>query len=52
LTEDLEDDIRREFPGAEIITHVEACEEPEDACDETCPMYEFKKGTVGGGKDP
>jgi cation diffusion facilitator family transporter len=52
LTEDLEDDIRREFPGAEIITHVEACEKPEDACDGTCPMYEFKKETVGGGIDP
>lgn len=51
LTEDLEDDIRREFPGAEMITHVEACEKPEDACDETCPMFEFKKETAGGGKD-
>lgn len=42
LTEDLEDDIRREFPAAEIITHVEACEKTEDECDDVCPMYEIK----------
>lgn len=43
LTEDLEDDIRREFPGAEIITHVEACEKVENECDDACPMYDTKK---------
>jgi cation diffusion facilitator family transporter len=43
LTEDLEDDIRREFPGAEIITHVEACERPEEECDDDCPVYDLKK---------
>ncbi len=42
LTEDLEGDIRREFAGAEIITHVEACEKSEDECDDVCPMYEIK----------
>jgi len=42
LTEDLEDDIRREFPGAEIITHVEACEKVENECDDVCPMYDIK----------
>ncbi len=42
LTEDLEDDIRREFAEAEIITHVEACEKTEDECDDVCPMYEIK----------
>jgi cation diffusion facilitator family transporter len=46
LTEDLEDDIRREFPGAEIITHVEACERPEEECDDDCPMYDFKNKTT------
>ncbi len=42
FTEDLEEDIRREFPGAEIITHVEACEKGEDECDDMCPMYDIK----------
>ena len=46
LTEDLEDDIRREFPGAEIITHVEACERPEEECDDACPMYDIKMKVV------
>jgi cation diffusion facilitator family transporter len=50
LTEDLEDDIRREFPEAEIITHVEACDKPEDACDESCPMYEFKRKGSGAAR--
>ena len=42
MTEDLEEDIRREFPRAEILTHVEACEKPEEECDDACPMYEVK----------
>jgi cation diffusion facilitator family transporter len=46
LTEDLEDDIRREFPGAEIITHVEACEKVENECDDACPMYDIKMKVV------
>ena len=46
LTEDLEDDIRREFPGAEIITHVEACEKAENECDDACPMYDIKMKVV------
>ncbi len=46
LTEDLEEDIRREFPGAEIITHVEACEKDEDECDDSCPMYEIRMKVI------
>jgi cation diffusion facilitator family transporter len=42
FTEDLEEDIRREFPDAEIITHVEACEKGEDECNDTCPMYDIR----------
>lgn len=42
LTEDLEGDIRGEFPGAEVITHVEACERREEECDERCAMYNIK----------
>jgi divalent metal cation (Fe/Co/Zn/Cd) transporter len=41
-TEDLEEDITRAFPGAEIITHVEACTKDRDECDDECPMYEIK----------
>jgi cation diffusion facilitator family transporter len=46
LTEDLEDDIRREFPGAEIVTHVEACEKAEEDCDDGCPMYGIKMKVI------
>jgi cation diffusion facilitator family transporter len=46
LTEDLEDDIRREFPTAEVITHVEACEKEEEECDEGCPMYDIKMKVI------
>ncbi|HUV85551.1 MAG TPA: cation diffusion facilitator family transporter [bacterium] len=46
LTEDLEDDIRREFPRAEIITHVEACEKAENECDDACPMYDIKMKVI------
>ncbi|NIT35887.1 MAG: cation diffusion facilitator family transporter [candidate division Zixibacteria bacterium] len=42
LTEDLEDDIRREFASAEIVTHVEACEKAEADCDDGCPMYDIR----------
>jgi len=51
LTEDLEDDIRREFPGAEILTHVEACERPEEDCNDDCPMYEVKRQFARGGAE-
>jgi len=50
LTEDLEDDIRREFPGAEIVTHVEACEKAEEDCDDGCPMYEVRMKVITGGR--
>lgn len=46
LTEDLEDDIRREFPSAEIVTHVEACEKAEEDCDDGCPMYDIKMKVI------
>jgi cation diffusion facilitator family transporter len=52
LTEDLEEDIRREFPGAEIITHVEACEKDEDECDDTCPMYEIRMKVITRAEGP
>jgi cation diffusion facilitator family transporter len=48
LTEDLEDDIRREFPGAEIITHVEACEKPPADCTDACKMYKIRMDIIGG----
>jgi cation diffusion facilitator family transporter len=48
LTEDLEEDIRREFPGAEIITHVEACEKPPQDCTEECKMYKIRMEIIRG----
>jgi cation diffusion facilitator family transporter len=46
FTEDLERDIWREFPGAEIITHVEACDKEEGDCGDDCPMYEIRMKIV------
>ncbi len=50
LTEDLEDDIRREFPDAGIITHVEACVKEEEECGAVCPMYDIKMKVITRGE--
>ena len=42
FTDDVEDDIRREYPNAEVITHVEPCEKAPTECDASCPMYEVR----------
>jgi cation diffusion facilitator family transporter len=44
FTSDLERDIAREFPGSEIVTHVEPCERPPEECNEDCPLFkEFRR---------
>ncbi len=43
LTEDLEDDIQKVYPAAEVITHVEACEEKPEKCTDKCPMNGIRK---------
>ena len=45
LTDDLENDIRREFPGAVIVSHLEPCDKPDEDCNGDCPLYPEKAGT-------
>lgn len=42
LTDDLENDIRREFPGAVIVSHLEPCETSDEDCNDDCPLYIVK----------
>jgi len=51
LTEDLEADISKAFPGSEVVSHVEACEGTREDCDAGCPMAEVVSGR-GGKKTP
>lgn len=52
LTEDLEDDINREFPLTEVVTHVEACEVDPQDCNDDCPLFPFKRTRAGRPEDP
>lgn len=51
FTEDLETDIKKEYPGAEVITHVEACEAPPEDCDSKCPMAAARRNVVNGPRE-